>query len=230
LKADQADQHAVDAGNRAQAAQQTIQQASTRLDTVQQAVGSLDQYAPVSDTEIRFRPGQQVLSTKAKEALDQLAEQMKNQHGTIVQVQGFSSGRGNVAISNSQNMAQSVVRYLVINHDIPLYRIYTIGVGNAAAKAASDGTTAKRLRGGRVEVALLKNGVADLSQTQTAGVQNNSLQNNGASYQSNATTQGGVTGAVNRNAAPSANQQQPATTTQPAGNVNNSGTQSIPRQ
>src|SRR5438309_6509567 len=50
LKADQADQHAVDAGNRAQAAQQTIQQASTRLDSVQQAVGSLDQYAPVSDT------------------------------------------------------------------------------------------------------------------------------------------------------------------------------------
>jgi outer membrane protein OmpA-like peptidoglycan-associated protein len=230
LKADQADQHAVDAGNRAQAAQQTIQQASTRLDSVQQAVGSLDQYAPVSDTEIRFRPGQQVLSTKAKEALDQLAEQMKNQHGTIVQVQGFSSGRGNVAISNSQSMAQSVVRYLVINHDIPLYRIYTIGVGNAAVKAASDGTTPKRVRGGRVEVALLKNGVADLSQTQTAGVQNNSLQNNGtSSYQSNATTQGGVTGAVNRNAAPSANQQ-PATTTQPAGNVNNSGTQSIPRQ
>jgi outer membrane protein OmpA-like peptidoglycan-associated protein len=230
LKADQADQHAVDAGNRAQAAQQTIQQASTRLDSVQQAVGSLDQYAPFSDTEIRFRPGQQVLSTKAKEALDQLAEQMKNQHGTIVQVQGFSSGRGNVAISNSQSMAQSVVRYLVINHDIPLYRIYTIGVGNAAVKAASDGTTPKRVRGGRVEVALLKNGVADLSQTQTAGVQNNSLQNNGtSSYQSNATTQGGVTGAVNRNAAPSANQQ-PATTTQPAGNVNNSGTQSIPRQ
>jgi hypothetical protein len=126
-------------------------------------------------------------------------------------------------------MAQSVVRYLVINHDIPLYRIYTIGVGNAAVKAASDGTTPKRLRGGRVEVALLKNGVADLAQQQTAGVQNNSLQNNGASYPSNASTQGGVTGAVNRNAAPSTNQQ-PATTTQPAGNVNNSGAQPIPRQ
>jgi outer membrane protein OmpA-like peptidoglycan-associated protein len=226
-RADQADQHAVDAGNRAQAAQQTIQLASTRLDTVQQTIGTLDQYQPVSDTEIRFRPGQQALSTKAKEALDQLAEQMKNQRGTIVQVQGFSSGKGNAAISSSQSMAQSVVRYLVINHDIPLYRIYTIGVGNAQVKAP-EGATAKRLRGGRVEVALLKNGVADLAQQQTAGVQNNnSVQGNSTGYQPS-TQQGGVTGSVNQNAAPT--NQQPATTTQPAGNANSNSTQPVPRR
>ena len=225
LKADQADQHAVDAGNRAQAAQQTIQQTNTRLGSVEQTVGSLDQYQPVSDTEIRFRPGQQVLSAKAKEALDQLADQMKGQRGTIVQVQGFSSGVGNTAISNSQNMAQSVVRYLVINHDIPLYRIYTIGVGNAPAKATAEGTTPKRIRGGRVEVALMKNGLGDFAQS--ANVQNNG----GASYGSTA-QQGGVAGAANQNnAVPSTRQQQPATNTQPASNTNNnSGTQPIPRQ
>jgi len=221
-KADTADQHAVDAGNRAQAAQQTIQMASTRLDSVQQTVSNLDQYQPVSDTEIRFRPGQQVLSTKAKEALDQLAEQMKNSRGTIVQVQGFSSGKGTTAISNSQNMAESVVRYLVINHDIPLYRIYTIGVGNAPVKATAEGETPKRIRGGRVEVALLKNGIADLSQQQSAGAQGQ-----GSAYPT--AQQGGVTGSVNQNVAPA--NQRPATTTQPAGNVNNTtGTQPIPRQ
>jgi outer membrane protein OmpA-like peptidoglycan-associated protein len=222
LKADQADQHATDAGNRAQAAQQTIDQASAKLTNVQQTISTLDQYQPVTDTEIRFRPGQQTLSPKAKEALDQLADQMKNQRGTIVQIQGFSSGRGNTAISNSQSMAQSVARYLVIEHDIPLYRIYTVGVGNAAVKAAADNTTAKRIRGGRVEVALLKNGVADLAQTQTAGVQNN--------YQPSATSaqQGGVTGAVT--SAPATTNQQPATATQPAGNVNNSNSNQIPRQ
>jgi len=216
-KADQADQHAVDAGNRAQAAQQTIQQASTRLNTVEQTVGSLDQYQPVTDTEIRFRPGQQALSTKAKEALDQLAEQMKNQRGTIVQVQGFSSGKGTTAISSSQNMAQSVVRYLVINHDIPLYRIYTIGVGNAPAKATAEGAAPKRIRGGRVEVALLKNGIADMAQAQApangAGPeQNGSLPN---SDRPNATT-----GNANQNVAPANNQQQPATTTPPAASSN----------
>jgi len=139
----------------------------------------------------------------------------------IVQVQGFSSGRGGTAISNSQSMAQSVVRYLVINHDIPLYRIYTIGVGNAAVKSTEEGATQKRIRGGRVEVALLKNGIADLAQQQTAGVP-------GAPYQPSA-QQGGVTGTMNRNVAPAANQQ-PTTTTQPAGNVNNSSQPQIPRQ
>jgi len=226
-KADQADQHAVDAGNRAQAAQQSIDQASTRLGTVEQTVSNLDQYQPVTDTEIRFRPGQQVLSSKAKEALDQLADQMKGQRGSIVQVQGFSSGNGQVAISNSQSMAQSVVRYLVINHDIPLYRIYTLGVGNAPMKATAEGTTPKRIRGGRVEVALLKNGVGDLAQS--ASAQSNSSAPYSSSSSSVGAQQGGVTGGVNQNAAPAANQQ-PATTTQPAGNVNNSSTQTIPRQ
>lgn len=167
-KADVADQHAVDAGNRAQAAQQTIQTTNTRLDTVQQTVGTLDQYQPVSDTEIRFRPGQQVLSAKAKDALDQIADQMKTQHGMIVQVQGFSSGRGTTAVANSQNMADSVVRYLVISHNIPLYRIYTIGVGNAPVPASAEGTAPKRIVGGRVEVAVLKNGLADLPQSANA--------------------------------------------------------------
>ena len=225
-KADLADQHATDAGSRAQQAQQSIQLASTRLDTVQQTLGTLDQYQPVSDTEIRFRPGQQALSPKAKEALDQLADQMKGQRGTIVQIQGFSSGKGNTAIASSQDMAQSVVRYLVINHDIPVYRIYTVGVGNAPVKSAAEGPT-KRLRGGRVEVALLKNGVADLAQSTNA--QNTVAPSNGSAYQPNA-PQGGVTGSVNGAAAP-ATSQQPATATQPAGNTNNNNSQpQIPRQ
>ena len=211
-KADLADQHALDAGNRAQVAQQAVQQTNSRLDTVQQTVSSLDQYQPVSDTEIRFRPGQQVLSSKAKEALDQIADQMKTQHGMIVQVQGFSSGKGTTAISNSQNMADSVVRYLVISHDIPLYRIYTIGVGNAPVTATADGTTPKRIRGGRVEVALLKNGLADLPQS--ASAQNNLANQN--------TRQGGVT------AAPATNQQ-PASATQPAGNASTTSNPPVPR-
>ena len=28
-------------------------------------------------------------------------------------------------------MAESVVRYLVLNHEIPVYRIYLVGMGNA---------------------------------------------------------------------------------------------------
>src|SRR5262244_3555649 len=61
-KANEADQHAIDAGNRAQQAQNTAQQATTRLQTVEQVVGNIDQYKAATQTEIRFKPGQSVLS------------------------------------------------------------------------------------------------------------------------------------------------------------------------
>ena len=63
-KANEADQHAIDAGNKAQMAQQTATQANTRLTTVEQVVTNIDQYKPSTQTEIRFRPGQSVLRLK----------------------------------------------------------------------------------------------------------------------------------------------------------------------
>jgi len=170
-KANEADQHAIDAGNKAQAAQQTAQQAHTRLNTVEQVVTNIDQYQPTTQTEILFKPGQTVLSKNAKTALDEMATPLKSQRGYVVEVQGFSSGHGQVAISNSQKMAESVVRYLVLNHDIPVYRIYLVGMGNAPvpAAAASAGTEPapkpKRITGGRVEISLLKNNLEQLAST-----------------------------------------------------------------
>jgi hypothetical protein len=56
-KATVADQHAVDAGNKATMAQQTAQQVTTRVQTVETVVGNIDQYKASNQTEIRFRPG-----------------------------------------------------------------------------------------------------------------------------------------------------------------------------
>jgi outer membrane protein OmpA-like peptidoglycan-associated protein len=166
-RANEADQHAIDAGNKAQMAQQTATQASTRLTTVEQVVGNIDQYKASNQTEIRFRPGQNVLSKNAKTALDDLAAPLKNQRGYIIEVQGFSAGHGQAAIATSQKMADSVVRYLVLNHDIPVYRIFVVGMGNApiqTANADEKGKT-KRISGGRVEISLLKNDLEQLAST-----------------------------------------------------------------
>jgi len=168
-KASEADQHAIEAGNKAQAAQQTAQQAHTRLTTVEQVVTNIDQYQPTTQTEILFKPGQTVLSQNAKTALDEMATPLKSQRGYIVEVQGFSAGHGQVAISNSQKMAESVVRYLVLNHDIPVYRIYLVGMGNAPVPATASTSEAKpkRITGGRVEISLLKNNLEQLASTST---------------------------------------------------------------
>jgi outer membrane protein OmpA-like peptidoglycan-associated protein len=167
-KASEADQHAIDAGNKAQAAQQTAQQAHTRLDSVEKVVTNIDQYQPTTQTEILFKPGQTVLSQNAKTALDEMATPLKSQRGYVVEVQGFSSGHGQVAIANSQKMAESVVRYLALNHDIPIYRIYLVGMGNApvpAAAASAGEAKPKRISGGRVEISLLKNNLEQLAST-----------------------------------------------------------------
>ncbi len=163
-KANEADQHAVDAGNKATVAQETATKANTRLTTVEGVVSNIDQYKATNQTEIRFRPGQSVLSQNAKTALDQMAEPLKGQHGYIVEVQGFSSGKGQTAIATSRKMADAVVRYLVENHEIPVYRIYVLGMGNAPIQTtAENGEKPKRMSGGRVEVSLLKNDLEQLA-------------------------------------------------------------------
>ncbi len=164
-KANEADQHAIDAGNKAQMAQQTATQANTRLTTVEQVVGNIDQYKASTQTEIRFRPGQSVLSQNAKTALDDMATPLKSQRGYIIEVQGFSSGHGQAAIATSQKMADSVVRYLVLNHDIPVYRIYVVGMGNAPVPSTNADDKTKRTSGGRVEISLLKNDLEQLAST-----------------------------------------------------------------
>ncbi len=169
-KANEADQHAIEAGNKAQAAQQTAQQANTRLTTVEQVVTNIDQYQPSTQTEIIFKSGQTVLSQNAKNALDEMATPLKTQRGYVVEVQGFSSGKGQIAIANSQKMAESVVRYLVLNHDIPVYRIYLVGMGNAPAPTTTASTEGKpkRITGGRVEISLLKNNLEQLASSGSA--------------------------------------------------------------
>jgi outer membrane protein OmpA-like peptidoglycan-associated protein len=150
-----ADQHAVDG---AQNAYQTANAANTQLTNVSQAVDNIDQYQRTSQVEIRFRRGSSRLSPDAKDALDQLATAMKGQKGALIEVQGFTPGRGQASIQKSQHLADSVVRYLVINHQIPVYRIYKLGMGNAQITSETE----EHYRGSRVEVTLMKNGVGDL--------------------------------------------------------------------
>jgi len=161
LRANEADQHAVDAGNRAQLAHQTATQATDRLNSVQKVVTNIDQFQTSSEAEIRFRPGQTALSKKAKDALDDLATPLKSQKGYVIQVRGFAPGSGAAAVQNSRKIADSVVRYLVLEHEIPVYRIFPVGMGNAPEKT-DDGKIRRASGGGRVEIALLKNGAGDL--------------------------------------------------------------------
>jgi outer membrane protein OmpA-like peptidoglycan-associated protein len=159
----EADQHATSAITQAQMAQQAATQANTRVAATEQMVGNIGQYKAGSQVEIRFRPGQTVLSKEAKDALDQLATTLKSERSYIIEMQGFAPGHGQAAVAASQKMSDSVVRYLVLNHQVPVYRIYTLSMGNTPVPAVG-GATARRASGGHVEISLLKNDM--LSSTQ----------------------------------------------------------------
>jgi outer membrane protein OmpA-like peptidoglycan-associated protein len=149
-----ADTHAADATTKAQNAQMAATSANNNVAKAEKMVGGLDQYSAGSQTEILFGPGQTMLSKKAKDALDAMASPLKDQHSYVIEVRGFAPGHGQAAITASQKMADSVVRYLVLSQNIPVYRIYTEALGNAPV--AADGS-AKPVRTRRVEVSLLRN-------------------------------------------------------------------------
>ena len=153
-RVNEADQHATDADNRARAAQEAAAQTTAHLSKVERVVGNLDQYKGGTQAEIDFRPGQTVLNKKAKNALDEMAGSLKDERNYVIEVRGYSSGQGHAAMAASRNMADSVVRYLVLNHQIPVHRIFAVGMGNVPTAA---GATGKRPSSSRVEVSLLKN-------------------------------------------------------------------------
>jgi outer membrane protein OmpA-like peptidoglycan-associated protein len=152
--ANTADQHAQDAANRANSAQTLAGNASSRTDALGNTVGNLDQYQTVSETKVPFASGHTVLGPTGKSDLDALATTLAGEKGYIIEVQGYSRA----GIATSQAMADSVVRYLVTEHQVPVYRIYKTGLGKNTAKPA-DGEQA--IVNG-VRVTLLHNSLATM--------------------------------------------------------------------
>jgi outer membrane protein OmpA-like peptidoglycan-associated protein len=152
--ANTADQHAQDASNRANAANQVASNASTRTDALGNTVGNLDQYQTVSSTSVKFAPGRTSLGPTGKSDLDALATTLSGEKGYIIEVQGYSRS----GVQTSQAMADSVVRYLVTEHQVPVYRIYKTGLGkNTATPAEGEQAVVNGVR-----VTLLHNSLATM--------------------------------------------------------------------
>ncbi|HWB32855.1 MAG TPA: OmpA family protein [Acidobacteriaceae bacterium] len=156
MAANTADQHAADAASRANAAQSTANGADQRTTTLNGTVSNLDQYQQVSSTDVPFASGRTTLGPKGKETLDDMASKLQGEKGYIIEIQGYSKH----GVANSQAMADSVARYLVTEHQVPLYRIYRTGLGKDTA-TPSDSETA--IVNG-VRVTLLHNSLASMSE------------------------------------------------------------------
>lgn len=159
-KASQADQKAVDARGRADQAQTLASQTSGRVDTLANTVANLDNYHPVVETSVHFAFNKANLTSKAKDALNQLLAEVPNTKGYLVVVEGDtdSVGSANYNYKLSERRANAVVQYLASNN-VPAHKIYVVGLGKD--KSAAPNTTSEgRAQNRRVDVRLMTNNQA----------------------------------------------------------------------
>jgi outer membrane protein OmpA-like peptidoglycan-associated protein len=155
--ADAANQAATAAGTQAQQAQTTAMGASDHINALNGTVNGLDQYKPVTELDITFRSGQPLLSAAARKQLDDFAATLASQKGYILDVEAHSPLSGSAGIQSSERLGEAVNRYLVTQHDIPVYRMHMVALGNAAT---SNDDSAARIRKSTVHVRLMENSLA----------------------------------------------------------------------
>ena len=152
------DQKALAAGQAADQANQAAGQTSGRVDTLTNTVANLDNYRPVAETSVHFPFNSAVLSKKAKEALDQLANDIPNTKGYVVQLIGGCDSVGSAQYNYklSQMRASAVVQYLASQYNVPAYKIYLAGLGKDK-EVASNNNAKGRAQNRRVDVQLMTN-------------------------------------------------------------------------
>jgi outer membrane protein OmpA-like peptidoglycan-associated protein len=161
--AEAANQTATAAGAQAQQANSTAQAATGHVGQLNTTVNGLDQYHQVTEAEITFKGGLPKLSDEAKKQLDDLATTVNGQKGYILEVEGHAPGAGSVGIQSSERLTEAVKRYLVTEHEIPVYRLHAVALGNAVpADAAPQDPGAKpvRVKTSTVHVRLMENSLA----------------------------------------------------------------------
>jgi outer membrane protein OmpA-like peptidoglycan-associated protein len=156
--ADSANQSAKLAGSQAQKANSTALGASTHVDQLNTTVSGLDQYHQASEVEVKFHGGQPILSAAARIQLDDLAANLTGRQGYILEIEGHSPLASTAGIQSSGRLAEAVKRYLVTEHQIPVYRLHTVALGNALA--VSEAETQPKVKASSVHIRLMENSLA----------------------------------------------------------------------
>jgi len=164
--AERANQAALEARNRADAAATASEQNATRIGEVSGQLGNIDNYQLVTTEAILFPLNKATLTKDAKAQLDQAVANIQNNKNFVLEIEGFTDKSGNrdMNVALGERRADAVVRYLTVQHQVPLRKIHVLGVG-PENYAADNKTRAGRKQNRRVE---LKVYALDLSGKQTA--------------------------------------------------------------
>jgi len=152
----------------------SAEQANTRIAGIESNVedirSNLDKYTVQNTSMVFFRPGAVVLSNEAMAQLDQVAYQITDRSGFVLEITGYGDTLrpGKYNDNLAQQRAEAVERYLADRHNIPIMRMYALGFGGAGPMsqnvssrggveaAPSSGSQVRR----RVDITLLVNSAA----------------------------------------------------------------------
>ena len=147
-KAMDADRKALAAGQSAERAGQAAQVAHSRADEafrlsestrnrIGEVVENRDNYQMVGTEAILFGLNKHALTKDAMAQLDSAVEKIRSAKNFVLEIQGFTDKTGSAAanLALSQKRADAVVRYLTMQHNVPLRKINVLGVGEADPNA-----------------------------------------------------------------------------------------------
>jgi outer membrane protein OmpA-like peptidoglycan-associated protein len=143
--ADEAKQQAATAQQSAEEARGLAQKGVSDAASVKQEVENADNFQSVKKTSILFGFGKSKLTPEDTQELDSLVQTVSGMKHYLIEVKGFTDNLGGKQynLQLSRKRADAVVRYLTLEKQIPLVRVYTAGYGD-------DGPTApNRTRDGR---------------------------------------------------------------------------------
>jgi hypothetical protein len=162
--ADAANQLAMNANTQAQNASTAAQSASNHVNQINTTVNGLDQYHQASDLVIKFRGSSPVLTSDSKAALDQLASSLTGHEGYILEIEAHSPLAGSAGIQSSERLSEAVKRYLVAEHQIPVYRMHSVALGNevemASTATGDQNQKPERVRFSSVHLSVMENSLA----------------------------------------------------------------------
>jgi len=152
------------ANNAMTAANNGRDQAIAQVNDVARKMESSMKMKMAASEKVLFATNQSTLNDEAKAALDEFASKLQGKDRYLVEIQGFTDKTGSADINAtlSQRRAETVARYLVNEHQIPLHQVNMLGSGYAQA-VGDDSTRDGRKQNRRVEVRLFTPETASLS-------------------------------------------------------------------
>ena len=152
-KAVAADKRAGEAMTQAQTATQMSQQNTQEINSLRGVIANIDDYKMATSASVPFKFDKYQLTTEGQQELDKIAGDVKSGKRFFIAFEGYADATGSQAYNEmlSRRRADAVVEYLVAKHDIPIYRIHMVGLGEQKPVDEAKNRAA-RAKNRRVEV------------------------------------------------------------------------------